>query len=145
MTDFDLDYKRYQDALAIANKRTKELLFDALRDAGITRVTAEFDGEGDSGQIDNIIAFVGDQTTPLPETEIKVHSATFGSPKVSAHRQALTCAIENVCYGYLEHEHDGWENNEGAYGEFVFEVEERKISLDFNERFIDSTHYDHTF
>jgi hypothetical protein len=36
MTNFDLDWKRYYDALAIANNRTKEAVFDALRDGGIT-------------------------------------------------------------------------------------------------------------
>ena len=37
----------------------------------------------------------------------------------------------------LEQTHGGWENNDGAYGEFTFDVAERTIKLDFNERISD--------
>ena len=30
--------------------------------------------------------------------------------------------------------HDGWENSDGAYGDFTFDVAERTITLDYNER-----------
>jgi hypothetical protein len=145
MTDFDFNWKRYHDALAIANRRSKELVFDALRDAGLTLVTVDFDGEGDSGQINDITAFVGDQITPLPNTEVDMHSADFGHPEITTDRKALADAIENLCYGYLEQEHGGWENNDGAYGEFTFDVAERKIELDFNARFTDSISSSHTW
>jgi hypothetical protein len=47
-------------------------------------------------------------------------------------------AAEELCYGYLEQEHGGWENNDGGQGEFTFNVAERRIELDFNARLSDS-------
>jgi hypothetical protein len=58
---------------------------------------------------------------------------------------SLREAVEELCYGYLEQENAGWENNDGAFGEFNFDVAERRIALDFNQRFIDYTQHDYTF
>jgi hypothetical protein len=51
--------------------------------------------------------------------------------------QPLRDAIETLCYDYLEQEHGGWENNDGAYGEFQFDVAERTIELEFSSRYTD--------
>ncbi len=37
------------------------------------------------------------------------------------------------------------ENNEGAYGEFTFNVPARSITLDYNERYEDSHYTQHNF
>ncbi|MEQ1518940.1 MAG: DUF6878 family protein, partial [Usitatibacteraceae bacterium] len=37
----------------------------------------------------------------------------------------------------------GWENNDGAYGEFTFTVSDQSIALDYNERFTSSEHFAH--
>jgi hypothetical protein len=54
-------------------------------------------------------------------------------------------AIEQLCYDFLEQEHGGWENNDGAFGEFTFNVAERTVELEFNGRFSDFTTSSHTF
>ena len=54
-------------------------------------------------------------------------------------------AIETLGYDCLEEDHGGWENNDGAYGEFTFDVAERTITLDYNERHMESDHSAHTF
>jgi hypothetical protein len=41
--------------------------------------------------------------------------------------------------------HGGWENNEGAYGEFTFDVAQRTITLDYNERVETSEYSQHMF
>ena len=46
----------------------------------------------------------------------------------------LAEALEAVAYALLERGHDGWENNERAFGEFTFDVAQRSIRLDFNQR-----------
>lgn len=53
----------------------------------------------------------------------------------------LAEAIETLCYDYLAINHDGWENDNGAYGQFRFDVETRTVMLTFNQRFaeIDTT------
>jgi hypothetical protein len=54
-------------------------------------------------------------------------------------------AIETMVYRLLERNHCGWENEDGAYGEFVFDAASREITLEYNERYTE-THYScHTF
>jgi hypothetical protein len=44
-------------------------------------------------------------------------------------------AIESLVYDYLEETHSGWENNDGAFGTFVFDVPGRLVTLEHNERY----------
>ena len=54
MEDFAQFYAAHRAALAKANERNKTVLFDALASFGIRRVVVQFDGEGDSGQINSV-------------------------------------------------------------------------------------------
>jgi ParB family transcriptional regulator, chromosome partitioning protein len=45
----------------------------------------------------------------------------------------------------LEETHGGWENNDGAYGEFTFDVANRTITLAYNERHMESDYSEHVF
>jgi hypothetical protein len=54
-------------------------------------------------------------------------------------------AIERLAYDFLEETHDGWENSDGAYGDFIFDVAERTITLDYNERHMESDYSQHVF
>jgi len=148
MTDFDTiaaSFERYRKALTEANTANKTVVFDALSAAGITSVTAEFDGEGDSGQIESVIACSGDAHVPLPATPLTLHHASWQNDRVTRVTSPLAEAIEALCYGYLEQEHGGWENNDGAFGSFEFDVAQRTIRLEFNGRFTDVATHNHDF
>ena len=69
----------------------------------------------------------------------------WGSPEIE--RQTLTVheAIETLVYDFLRQVHSGWEINDGAYGEFTFDVAERTIKLDYNERYTSSENFSHEF
>jgi hypothetical protein len=60
-------------------------------------------------------------------------------------KSSLTEAVENLAWDYLEERHAGWENNDGAFGTFVFDVAGRTITLEHNERFTDVTTSTHEF
>jgi hypothetical protein len=122
-------------ALIEANAINKTAVFAALTAASITRVTVTFDGAGDSGQMNDINAKAGEAEVALPNVEIQFD----GRPL------SLSDAIEHLCFDYLSQEHGGWENNDGGQGEFTFDVAERRIELDFNQFYMDSTNYSHTF
>jgi hypothetical protein len=145
MNDFLEYYSRHLDAVAKTNLLNKPIVFDALAAAGVTLVEVEFDGEGDSGQIEGIFAYAGDAGAELPESSLTLHQAAQnkGDPRTTT--VSIHDAIETLCYDYLSQTHGGWENNDGAYGIFRFDVQERSIRLDFNERFTDSTHHSHDF
>jgi len=109
----------------------------SLSATAITSVTVSFDGEGDSGQIQDVTAFAGDKPVELPQTSITVQQARWGIDGLRLTKQPLSEAIETLCYAYLEFDHDGWENDDGAYDEFTFTVANRRIALDFNARYTD--------
>lgn len=147
MTDFESfrsSYEQHGEAVAKANALNRVVVFDALAAAGITAVTVHFDGEGDSGQIDDITAHAGDRLIPLPATVLTIHTAEWNRNDLPVREQSLSEAVEHLCYGFLEQEHGGWENNDGAYGEFHFDVGKRTIELEFNGRFSDVTTDNHT-
>jgi hypothetical protein len=123
------------EALIQANTVNKAAVFAALSAASITRVTVAFDGAGDSGQINDIIAKAGEADITLPNVEIQFDDRPL----------LLSDAIEHLCFDYLSQEHGGWENNDGGQGDFTFHVEEQRIELDFNEFYTESTNHSHTF
>ena len=123
----------------------KTALFDALAAAGITTVIVNFDGCGDSGQIEMIEARAGDDVIPLPTVQIEIASAVWGSATIDRQTRPVEAAIETLVYDVLSQEHGGWENNDGAYGEYTFDVAERTITLDYNERHMESDHSMHVF
>jgi hypothetical protein len=72
--------------------RNKHILFAALAEAGIHRVTVEYDGSGDSGQIDTIEAWnAGNDRMPLPlEPRIQFVAENPASPSAQYNLEALS-------------------------------------------------------
>lgn len=141
MTDkTETHYEMPAEDIRTHNKR---LIFAALAEAGITKVSIEFDGAGDSGQIEDILAwnatFSG--SVPIP-ADCKLQLAYPGNPPREA---TLRDAIETLAYDYLDETYRGWENNDGAFGTFVFDVPARTVTLQHNERYIDVTTSSHEF
>lgn len=124
----------------------KAALFDALVQVGITSVLVEFDGYGDSGQIENISAHAGqDVAVNLPNLNIVIARVEYGSHEIVRQTMLVKDAVEHLAYGFLEQTHSGWENNAGAYGDFHFDIAAQTITLNYNERFEDSEYTQHLF
>jgi hypothetical protein len=148
----DADFSDWETKTAAHDRLRAELqpcnrtaLFDALTTAGVTRVVVSFDGYGDSGQIENIEVKTGDATVAMPETEIEVACAEWGQAEPVHSLVSVANAIEALAYDLLGQAYCGWEDNEGAYGEFTFDVAARSITLDYNQRFTDSEYSQHIF
>jgi hypothetical protein len=136
------EQERRADELRRSNKA---VLFDTLATAGIDTVVVTFDGYGDSGQIENIDARAGAETVTVPSNDIEIARSEWGSSEIDRSVQSVHDAIATLVYDMLRQTHSGWENNDGAYGEFTFDVAERTIVLDYNERYTSSEHTSHTF
>lgn len=145
MSDFEINYARHKELRAKANEANKSVLFDALASTSITSIHVDFDGEGDSGQINGVAAFYGDESATLPSTTIAIQTVSWGKTEIPTAQSTLEKAIETLCYDYLEQTHGGWENNDGGYGEFRIDVAKRTIELEFNGRFTDTWTDNHTF
>ena len=70
---------------------------------------------------------------------------TWDNPAVEMRQLSLTDVVEQLAYDLLADTHGGWENYDGAYGEFCFDASARCIHLEFNERFTSSELFTHEF
>jgi hypothetical protein len=124
----------------------KAVLFDALAQAGVTTILVTFDGYGDSEQIEDISVHSGpDIPINLPAVNIEIARAEWGNQEITRQTLSVREAIERLAYDFLEETHGGWENNGGAYGDFLFDVAERTITLNYNERIETSEYTQHVF
>ncbi|WP_051278319.1 DUF6878 family protein [Solimonas flava] len=89
-------YARERETLA-----TEPVIRAKLRELGITDVDADYDGIGDSGQIEQIAY----RDRARPDQTIAVDDE-------------IGRGVEALLYALLEFRHGGWENNDGAYGSF---------------------------
>jgi hypothetical protein len=124
--------------------RNKAIVFAALAEAGIHRVTVEYDGSGDSGQIDSIEAWdAANEKIRLPSSrKVQLASENADHPVDNI---GLEAAVEQLSWDYLYDNYCGWENNDGAFGTFVFDVLVRTITLEHNERYTDLNTSTHEF
>lgn len=123
----------------------KAAVFDALALAAITSVEVTFDGYGDSGQIEDVAAKAGDKGVALPAVSVELARAEWGSSDIVRTTHPMPQAIEQLAYDFLEETHSGWQDNQGAYGDFVFDVAERTITLNYNERIETFEYTQHVF
>jgi hypothetical protein len=86
-------------------KVSRAELVRQLQELGADKVTAAYDGCGDSGQIE---------------------SPNFWGVEIA---HDLVTAVEALFYDYLEELYGGWELNEGSYGIFEWDLRADKISL----------------
>lgn len=149
--DFAAAIARYEEqaqrraALAPAVAEfNKKALFDAVRPLGITSVEVTFDGYGDSGQLDEPSFVNATGAVDPPVGEIEVQSVLYDGSGIETVRVSITEAIEQICYDLLGEYHAGWENNDGAYGDFVFDVTADAITYTHNSRYteVDTSSYE---
>jgi hypothetical protein len=124
----------------------KDVLFDALVTAGIAKVVVQFDGSGDSGQIEGIAACNADgDAVDLPKATITFHDTNSSTMSLVARQDSPANVIETMTYDLLGQKHGSWGNDDGAYGDMTFDAGDRSITLDYNERFTQTTSYVDTF
>jgi hypothetical protein len=122
----------------------RKLIFAALAEAGIHRITVDYDGAGDSGQIESIEAWdAANEKIALPSSR-KLQLAS-DIPDRPVTEISLEAAIETLVFDQLEDTHPGWEIDDGASGTFVFSVPDRSIALEHRARFTDFETTTHQF
>ncbi len=121
----------------------KTALFDALANARIDTVEVTFDGYADSGQVDEAVIDGADADLRL--INIEIARVGWGSPAVVRETLSVKDAIEKLVYDLLQQTYGGWEINQGAYGDFLFDVGDRTVTLNFNERIEISEYTQHVF
>ncbi|RIA46731.1 hypothetical protein DFR49_1285 [Hephaestia caeni] len=137
-------YRTWEAAAAELVPENRQRLFAFLGLAPVTRVIVTFDGEGDSGQIEDIQPYNGEAQVDLPKGKIAFFDLPYGKTRPKQRKFSACQALEYLAYDLLRQKHSGWENSDGAYGEFTFDVTAGTITLDYNERFMSSEHYQYS-
>ena len=144
MVDIMAQIKADQIKKADQAKLNCKALFDTLEKTRITSIEVTFDGYGDSGQINDIVyqdhrgkdmsppndMVKGSYTSKYQEWDDKKKAFV----EVGGYEGQVKDIVEQICYDKLEASHGGWEINGGSYGTFHFDVLNRKVNLEFNER-----------
>lgn len=81
----------------------------------------------------------------MPAGQVSLWSAIWNADAVSTTCMEIEAAVEQLCYDLLRQSHPGWENNDGASGDFVFDVAGRTITLDYAERYTVTQSCSHDF
>lgn len=144
--------------------KNKHFVFDLLDSKGVKSVSVQFDGSGDSGSVESIDLQLtkrnyGEKNYEPSQKEkadllntmisgVKILECTMFSSegwqeKISEKPATLQEGIESIAYDALKATHEGWENNDGAYGTVTFDAESRSVTMEYYER---STEYsEHEF
>ena len=97
------------------------LILRRLRLAGIREVSCTYDAYGDSGNWE----------------EVTIDSGTVVAS------DDLVSAIGNFVLDVAYHHHAGFENNEGGFGEVIWDIKADSITLDHADRYTALEHHYH--
>lgn len=110
--------RKAREKKAQLTAQLREEILPRLKDMGVAKVQIEYSGYGDSGAINYVEYF------DAQNEAVDVH-ATW---------PACGPMIENVVYEYLP---AGFENNEGGQGDVYIDVENKTLTLDHEDNYIE--------
>lgn len=132
----DYQDKLHQEAVRRETliQQRKSFLLSRLKELGIARVTAEYDGEGDSGQTGDVIAYnAADDIIDLHATS----SFHFEEHGTSVAYKNLEEFIDMFLWDILWQNHEGFENNDGGRGTLTIRADDGTAELEHADRFVD--------
>ena len=83
---------------------------------GAEKIEARYDGSGDSGSLSEISLLTANGTV------FEIEDGNIPEPEIFKDN------ILNIFYDVLEVRYAGWENNEGAFGHFEWDLVEDKVN-----------------
>jgi hypothetical protein len=124
-------------------EQLKPIVLASLKENKITRAVASYSGSGDSGQVDHVSLYRGDNELSEEDAEAirvsvpKTRSKFNDKKKVwerttEIEETDLPDAIREMAYFAVEANFAGWENNDGASGELEIDVETGNCKLGHN-------------
>jgi hypothetical protein len=122
----------------------KALAIEALRGAGVTKATVEFSGSGDSGQLDGV-AFEP-EAQDFPAIDVTLRSTSMYPGSHLNRYLTVDDLIETLAFQVIDAAgHSGWENNDGASGNIVFDIEAGTIEFEIYSYYTSSEFSSETF
>lgn len=100
---------------------------------GVTMITMTYNGEGDSGDIDDF-SISGMETAPKTREALDEALKSFPAETHAAERFA-TEELINRAFEILP---AGFEINEGGYGQVIIDCENNKVRVEHNQRIVET-------
>jgi hypothetical protein len=100
---------------------------EQLKAAGVARVDIYYDGCSDSGQIESVAYFDAQRRLIDPPTTLTLSEDAF----------------RDLFFDLLETRHAGWENNDGAFGEFEWDLIANTLKHSHSDRFVECETTEH--
>jgi hypothetical protein len=131
----------------------KELILSALKAAGVTSATVEYEGDGDSGGVtDTDFQRVSGCEKDLSFFLAYLIRAEYGWKKESEFSIYIRrCGVCDAVQEFAECDmvsyfgHSGYENNDGGRGTVTFDVERGSIKLEHSDYIMETEDYEHEF
>lgn len=120
--DFYAQMLESQRCTAEQRVETRAALLSELRALGVTSIEVQYEGYGDSGNVEDVV--VTPDTITLTEEPRR--------------------RVEDFGWDFAYALSPGFENNEGGYGELIWALEADKIDVSHSNRYIEtsSTEYE---
>jgi hypothetical protein len=120
-TDFYAQTLESQRRAAEQRVETRAALLSELRTLGVTNIEVQYEGYGDSGNVEDVV--VTPDTITLTE-ELRRRAEDFG-------------------WDFAYALSPGFENNEGGYGELTWALETDMIDVSHSNRYIETNTTEH--
>jgi hypothetical protein len=126
---------RYDETRARADGHNRRVMLAALKEAGATRVIAEYSGSGDDGSFHRIaIEGVADDDREVEGVALTWAGAAGGGVyALVPQRMSLRALVEDAVGAYVDEAHAGWENGCGAAGTLTLDVATGTVALTHHE------------
>lgn len=125
----------------------KKRYIAALKAAGASRAVVEYDGCGDDGKIESteVIDIPADSDAKVTILALKYVQSGSTHVRIAVDvEMPIEDALTELWEQVLEHYgHGDYENGEGGCGTLTYRVESDSVTLEHNERFVDSE--EHTY
>lgn len=133
--------------IAKANIPYVKAMIKQLKDFGAMEVRISFDGAGDSGSIEEVSVWKGqERLKPLFDVEYMVSTGAWNSDtgkweETANVKSMIVCdALEQFCYDKLEETGIDWYNNDGGYGELTINIgDDIEVNLEVHTRYTETT------
>lgn len=120
-TDFYAQKLESQRRAAEQRAETRAALLSELRALGVTSIEVQYEGYGDSGNVEDVVV----------------------TPDAITLTEELRRRVEDFGWDFAYALSPGFENNEGGYGELTWVLEVDKIDVSHSNRYVASETTDH--
>ena len=141
MTSAELsNWERYEEQERTKVQRNKDALIPVLRSNGIKYVVIEYNGYGDSGQVEDVAVY-GAHCEVQPENSYETEGR-IDMPDVIAELpeekgKKLQTVLEDFGWDTVTAHHGGFENNEGGQGQVLIDVEAGKVRIEHGDNYVE--------